>query len=203
MIHWLIEERQMSNIPDLRNTVFITTLAMLGAIGIVVRTFIQITVIPGLVVLTPGFLFSLLGGIVGGIPGGIIVGVITGMGGALSGTEVPILPIIGNICLGLGSGIVVQYRKERDSWIYGVLVILCGGIIGGFIPSMTIFASLVESIEVIVFYASIDMLQAFLWAAVAITVERYMIRPLLGSYLYVDRTATLPELDAEEGSTND
>ena len=77
------------------NTVALTTIAMIAAIGIVVRYTIQIPVIPNAVVLTPGFMFSILGGVVGGIPGGAVVGAIVGVSGALTGTEIPILPMFG------------------------------------------------------------------------------------------------------------
>jgi hypothetical protein len=88
----------MSIVPIKTNTVALTTIAMIAALGLVVRYAIQIPVIPNVVVLTPGFMFSILGGIVGGIPGGAIVGAVVGTAGALSGTEIPILPMFGNIC---------------------------------------------------------------------------------------------------------
>jgi len=58
----------MSFVPIQRNTVALTTIAVIAALGMVVRFVIQIPVIPGLVELTPGFLFSILGGVIGGIP---------------------------------------------------------------------------------------------------------------------------------------
>ena len=57
-----------------KNTVLLTTLSVLAAIGIVARMFVRIPVIPGFFELTPGVLFSLLGGVIGGIPGGLLVG---------------------------------------------------------------------------------------------------------------------------------
>ena len=173
----------MAFIPIQRNTVALTTLALIAALGIVVRYTIQIPVIPNAVVLTLGFLFSLLGGVVGGLPGGIIVGAIVGASGALSGTEIPLLPMFGNICLGIGSGYAVYFAK-RDTTNYYVMVILGGGIIGGFIPTMTVFSSLVDPLIVNFIAASIDMVQAFLWAFVALVVESKIIRPIVGHYLY-------------------
>jgi hypothetical protein len=186
----------MSILPIRTNTVALTTLAMIAAIGIVVRYTIQIPVIPNVVVLTPGFMFSILGGIVGGIPGGALIGAIVGISGALSGTEIPILPMFGNICLGLGSGYAIYFSK-RDNLKYYILVILGSGIIGGFIPTMTLFYSFVDSITVNVIAASIDMMQAFLWAAVALVAERTIIRPILGHYLYSE--AKVHELSDQEG----
>lgn len=174
----------MGQIPFQKNTVALTTLAMLAAIGIVVRMFVRIPVIPGLLDLTPGFLFSELGGVIGGLPGGALVGAIVGLGGAMAGGEPPLLPMIGNICLGIGTGYAIHVRADRDSLSYAVMVILGGGIIGGFIPSMTIFAAFTESIEITILYAAIDMFQAFLWAIVALLLEKIVIRPIIGQYLY-------------------
>ncbi len=169
---------------------------MIAALGIVVRYTIQIPVIPNAVVLTPGFMFSILGGIVGGLPGGALVGAIVGASGALSGTEIPILPMFGNICLGIGSGYAIYFSK-RDNLKYYVLVILGSGIVGGFIPTMTVFSSFVDPLVVNLIAASIDMAQAFLWAIVALIVERAIIRPIVGTYLYSD--GTIHELEEQEG----
>ena len=186
----------MSIVPIKTNTVALTTIAMIAAIGIVVRYTIQIPVIPNAVVLTPGFMFSILGGVVGGIPGGAIVGAIVGLSGALTGTEIPILPMFGNICLGIGSGYAIYFTK-RDNLKYYILVILGSGIIGGFIPTMTVFSSFVDPLVVNLIAASIDMAQAFLWAIVALIVERTIIRPIVGHYLYSENE--IQELDEQEG----
>ena len=186
----------MSILPIRTNTVALTTIAMIAAIGIVVRYTIQIPVIPNVVVLTPGFMFSILGGIVGGIPGGAIVGAIVGISGALSGTEIPILPMFGNIFLGIGSGYAIYFSK-RDNLKYCVLVVLGSGIIGGFIPTLTLFYSFVDSITINLIAASIDMAQAFLWAVIALIVERTIIRPILGHHLYSE--VQIQELSSEEG----
>ncbi|MHA2322005.1 MAG: hypothetical protein ACXACG_10155, partial [Candidatus Thorarchaeota archaeon] len=186
----------MSIMPIRTNTVALTTLAMIAAIGIVVRYTIQIPVIPNVVVLTPGFMFSILGGIIGGLPGGALVGAIVGASGALSGTEIPLLPMFGNICLGIGSGYAI-YFSNRDNVKYYILVILGSGIIGGFIPTMTIFSSVVDPLAVNLIAATIDMAQAFLWAVVALAVEKTIIRPIIGQYLY--SKVEIQELAEKEG----
>ncbi|MFW9799370.1 MAG: hypothetical protein ACFFD9_02965 [Candidatus Thorarchaeota archaeon] len=178
----------MSSIPLQRNSVALTTLAMLAALGVVVRMFVRIPVVPGLLDLTPGFLFSELGGVIGGLPGGALVGAIVGLGGAIAGGEPPLLPMIGNICLGVGTGYAIHLRSDRDSITYVVMVLFGGGIIGGFLPSMTIFAAVTESIEVTFLYATIDMMQAFLWAFIALLVEKMLVRPMVGHYLYAEMT---------------
>ncbi|MHA3962410.1 MAG: hypothetical protein AM325_002615 [Candidatus Thorarchaeota archaeon SMTZ1-45] len=175
----------MSIIPVKSNTIALTTLAMIAAVGIVVRYAVQIPIIPNAVVLTPGFMFSILAGIVGGIPGGAIVGAIIGASGALSGTEMPLLPMFGNICLGIGSGYAI-YFANRDDAKYYALVILGSGLIGGFMPTITVFSSFVDPFIINLIAASIDMIQAFLWAVIGLFIEKTIIRPIAGQYLYSD-----------------
>ncbi len=187
----------MDLFPLRKNTAALVILAMLAALGILVRSFISIPVVPGLVELTPGFLFSILGGVIGGVPGGVFVGAITGLGGALAGNEPPLLPMIGNIFLGVGGGYAIHLVKDRDGFKYATMVILGSGIIGGFIPSATIFASLTDSWEVIVGTAAIDMFQGFLWGFIALILEKWVIRPVVGHYIYRPRDGSFDEL--EEG----
>jgi hypothetical protein len=169
-----------------KNTVLLTTLAIIAAIGIVARMFVRIPVIPGFFELTPGFLFSLLGGVIGGIPGGTLVGAIVGIGGALAGGEFFLMPMIGNIFLGVGTGIAIHVVRDRNSWKYGIIAILGGGIIGGFIPSMTVFAAVTDSIELTFIVAIADMIQALIWGVVAIIVDRLIIQRIVGDYIYSD-----------------
>jgi hypothetical protein len=193
----------MELLPLKKNTVALVTLALIAALGISVRTFIEIPVVPGLVVLTPGFLFSLLGGVLGGVPGGIIVGGITGIGGAITGNEPPLLPFLGNVALGIGAGIAIHMTRDRDSIPYALMVVFGGGIIGGLLPSMTSFASVLDSIEIIVGLAMIDMIQAFLWGVVALIIERTIIRPIVGSYIYREAGQELLELPEAEVEFSD
>lgn len=185
----------MSFVPIQKNTVALTTIALIAALGMLVRYTLQIPVIPELVELTPGFLFSILGGIIGGIPGGIITGFAVGIGGSLSGIGISILTLFGNICLGIGGGYAIYFAK-RDTIRYNNLVILGAGIIGGFIPTMTIFYTFGLPFVVNLAYASIDMMQGFLWAILAIIVEKTIIRPIVGHYLYAE--VEIVELQDEE-----
>ncbi|UCE10675.1 MAG: hypothetical protein JSW61_01725 [Candidatus Thorarchaeota archaeon] len=193
----------MELLPLKKNTVALVTLALIAALGIAVRTFIEIPIVPGLLVLTPGFLFSLLGGVLGGIPGGVIVGGITGIGGAMTGNEPPLLPFLGNVALGIGAGMAIHIVKERDNIRYVLLVILGGGLIGGLLPSLTIFASVLDPPEVIIGLALIDMTQAILWGLVALIVERTIIRPIVGSYIYREKEQELLELTGQEVESSD
>ena len=186
----------MSFVPIQRNTVALTTIAVIAALGMIVRFTLQIPIVPDLVELTPGFLFSILGGVLGGIPGGIIAGTAVGLGGALAGGSLSILTLFGNLFLGIGGGYAIYFAK-RDTIKYNILVILGAGIIGGLIPSMTLFAAIGVPFVANLFVASIDMAQGFLWAAVALIVERALIRPIVGHYLYSE--VEILELDEQEG----
>ena len=173
----------MSSVPLKYNAVTISVLAIISALGIVARIFIRIPIIPGILELTPGFLFSQLGGIIAGLPGGLVVGAIVGIGGASIAGEPPLLPLIGNICLGMGTGWVFHVITNRESRKFYILVITGGAIIGGFIPSLAIYA-LTESLEVSLFLALIDCFQACIWAIAALIVNQVIMIPLTGDYLY-------------------
>ncbi len=161
--------------------VWVATIAIVGALGAAVRLFVRIVVFPGLE-LTPGFMFSELGGLLGGVPGGVLTGVIVGMGGAIAGVEEPVLPIIGNICLGIGTGIASRLKVGRDSWIFRITAMVGAGLIGGFIPTYLLFSGFQFQVQLVP--AVIDGCQAILWAAAALVVERTLVRPILGPYLY-------------------
>jgi hypothetical protein len=171
---------------------------MIAALGIVVRVFVQIPLIFGVVVLTPGFLFSLLGGVIGGIPGGVLVGAITGLGGALALTEPPLLPMIGNICLGIGSGYALHLVKNRNNLKYYLMIIIGAPIIGGFIPTFVISLLYLFPMAIVVTGAIADTIQTLIWVFPALLLEKTFIRPLIGHYLY-SGTEQL-ELDETEGS---
>ena len=187
----------MDIIPMRKNTVALTTLAMIAALGIVVRVFVHIPLIFGVVDLTPGFLFSLLGGVIGGVPGGILVGAITGLGGAMALTEPPLLPMIGNICLGIGAGYALHLVRNRDNLKYYILVIIGAPIIGGFIPTFVISLLYFDPIGIILAAAVADTIQTLIWVFPAVLIEKYIIRPLIGNYIYPE-TVSL-ELDESEG----
>ena len=179
----VIEAHFMNTMPLWKNTALLTTLAVVAALGAVVRIFVKIPIIPEVVELTPGFAFSLLGGVIGGVSGGALVGAIVGLAGALAGGEVPLLPMIGNICLGLGSGIAI-HLAPRDTLRYTLSVVLGGGIIGGFLPTLLIFSSVIQPLAVNLVAAAIDMWQAMVWAVLALIIDQTIIRPIAGRHLY-------------------
>ncbi|MFW9805939.1 MAG: hypothetical protein ACFFFK_04360 [Candidatus Thorarchaeota archaeon] len=188
----------MDLIPIRKNTVALTTLAMIAALGIAVRVFVHIPLIFGVVDLTPGFLFSLLGGIIGGLPGGVLVGAITGLGGAIAFTEPPLLPMIGNICLGIGAGYGLHLVRNRDSFKYYLLVIIGAPIIGGFIPTFIISLLYFDPLAIIIAAAIADTIQTLIWVIPALILERYIIRPILGHYIYPEpESLDFDELEGE------
>jgi hypothetical protein len=174
----------MPAIPVRKNTVTLTCMIMIAAMGIVARLFIRIPVIPSFVEITPGFLFSELAGVIGGLAGGILVGATIGIGGAITGGEFPLMPMVGNVFLGIGTGYAIHFTTDRNSLRYAMMVILGGGFIGGFVPDMTVFLPLTESLGMALMAAVADTIQGLVWAAVALSVERVIVRPLIGQYLY-------------------
>ncbi len=160
----------------------IALLAVLAALGVVLRS-ISVTVIPNVVELTPGFFASEFAGMVLGLEGGIIVGTITGLVGALHGGEFPLIPLIGNIALGVSTAIVYLFMK-KDSRIRDILVVVSAGIIGGFLPTFTITLMFIpitsEGIALAAFSAMLDFFQAALWAIVGLPIKRIVDRDLLG-----------------------
>lgn len=188
-------------IPLRMNTVAVTCMAMVAALGIVMRLFVRIPVVPGMLELSPGFLFSELGGVIGGLVGGAVVGAIVGIGGAVAGGEVPLMPLIGNVFLGIGTGYAIHITSDRNSAKYSLLVILGGGLIGGFVPDMTVFLALSESFEAALLAAVLDTIQGAAWAVAALMVEKLIVRPILGQYLYAC-PSTL-SLENHEGDPDD
>ena len=185
----------MELIPIRKNTVALTTLALIAALGIIVRFFLRFPIVIGVVELTPGFLFSLLGGVIGGLPGGILVGAITGLGGAIALAEPPLLPFIGNIFLGIGSGFAIHLVKSRDSMKYYLLVIIGAPIIGGFIPTFVISVLYGVVFDLVLISAISDTIQTLIWVIPAIIIERAIVRPIIGHYLYPEQEQL--ELDEE------
>ena len=186
----------MELIPIRKNTVALTTLALIAALGIIVRFFLRFPIVIGVVELTPGFLFSLLGGVIGGLPGGILVGAITGLGGAIALAEPPLLPFIGNIFLGIGSGFAIHLVISRDSLKYYLLVIIGAPVIGGFIPTFVISALYGVVIDLVLISAISDTIQTLIWVIPAIIIERVVVRPIIGHYLYPEHEHL--ELDEKE-----
>jgi len=170
-------------------SLWLALLVTLTALGVVLRQ-VAIPVAVN-ITLTPGFMAPLLTGLLLGPVAGVVCGVIVGLSGAL--TEWWLLPVMGNIALGLSTGILSLVRGRLPLSVWVVLCMVMAVVVGGFLPTfaektvvelLPAFAAAIE--------ASIDAAQAGVWAAVALLLEASVVRPLLRHLL--------PE--GEEGGVN-
>ncbi|MFW9934695.1 MAG: ECF transporter S component [Candidatus Thorarchaeota archaeon] len=171
---------QPSHVGIFPLSIWIGILAIFSAVGIVLRQ-VAIPTFSPYVTLTPGFIIPLLAGIILGPLGGILCGIFVGISGAL--WEPFLIPLIGNIALGISTGIPTYYRHKLNQLSWNVACILAAVIIGGFLPTF--------SIEVLIFglpttiaaiTASVDGIQAGIWIVVAIILAQGVIDPILLRY---------------------
>ncbi|MFW9831873.1 MAG: hypothetical protein ACFFD8_08860 [Candidatus Thorarchaeota archaeon] len=169
---------QSSSEKILPHSLWTALLALFVALGIVFRQ-IAIPTFSPFVTLTPGFIIPLLTGIVLGPLGGILCGIFVGLSGGL--WEPVLIPLIGNIALGLSTGIPTYFRHKMRPYLWIGCCIISAIIIGGFLPTF--------SIEVLFFWvvppiaaisASVDALQASMWVITAFIVTSIIDPFLLG-----------------------
>jgi len=141
--------------------------AVFGALGALLRYFVAITVIPGVVELSPSFLIPQLAGMLMGSIGGSLCGIIVGVAGSVRGEEFPLIPLLGNVALGLSTGIVKDFVSDEKRKLKKLLYVISGAFIGGFIPTFAISILFAPAFAV-VFYALIDAFQASLWAFIGV-----------------------------------
>jgi hypothetical protein len=161
-------------------SIWIALLAVFAATGVVFRQ-ISIPIFPPFVSLTPGFLMPLLAGIILGPVGGALCGLFVGVSGAL--WEFPLIPLIGNIALGLSTGTPSFYRNRMTPVLWISLCIVSAMIIGGFLPPFIVEVMVIRfppSIATVT--ASIDALQAIVWVIVAILLVMSIVDPILNRY---------------------
>lgn len=161
-------------------TIRIALLALLAATGVILRQIAVPTFSP-FVTLTPGFTIPLLTGLVLGPIGGAVCGLIVGISGAL--WEPFLIPLIGNISLGLSTGLPTYFRLRIPQPFWTGLTIFLAMIFGGFLPTFCI--------EILVFLvppfyaaviASIDAFQAGIWVIVALLIYFGICEPFLRRY---------------------
>lgn len=158
----------------------VALLAVFAALGVVLRIFsIPINVY---VTLTPGFTIPLLTGIVLGPIEGVVCGLAVGISGALF--EPALIPIVGNIALGLSTGIPTLARRRLPRLLWAGLCIVSAAIIGGFLPTFggMIFYGVVPVAAAA--SASIDAGQAAIWAVVALLLDASVVQPILQHLLH-------------------
>ncbi len=161
-------------------SIWIVLLALFAATGVIFRQ-ISIPIFPPFVSLTPGFLMPLLAGVILGPLGGALCGLFVGVSGAL--WEFPLIPLIGNIALGLSTGIPSFYRNRMPPVLWMSLCIVSAMIIGGFLPTLIVEVLVVgfpPSVAAVT--ASIDAFQAIVWVVVAILLVVSIVDPILNRY---------------------
>lgn len=165
---------------NLSLSIWIALSAVFAATGVVFRQ-ISIPIFPPFVSLTPGFLMPLLAGIILGPLGGALCGLFVGVSGAL--WEFPLIPLIGNIALGLSTGIPSFYRNRMAPVLWMSLCIVSAMIIGGFLPTFIVEVMVIRfppSIAAVT--ASFDAFQAIVWVIVAILLVMSIVDPILSRY---------------------
>ena len=161
-------------------TLWIAILAVFSAVGIVLRQVALPTFSP-YVTLTPGFVMPLLSGIILGPLGGVLCGIFVGISGAF--WEPFLIPLIGNVALGISTGIPSYFRHKlhKISWI--TMCIISAMIIGGFLPTFSVEILLFGvPIFIAALTASVDAVQAGIWVVVAIILAQGVIDPILLRY---------------------
>ncbi len=157
----------------------IALLAVFTALGVVIRQF-KIPVVPEVVELTPGFIMPFLTGLVLGPGEGAICGLIVGIGGALTSTELFLIPIIGNIALGISTGVPALWRERIHRYLFIGLCIVSASIFGGFLPTYGISVIFMGLNPIgAAFFASIDAMQAIVWVVVALILDTGVIQPII------------------------
>jgi hypothetical protein len=175
------DEKRETSLHKLPLSFQIALLAIFAALGVALRQVAIPTASP-YVTLTPGFTIPLLTGIVLGPIGGFICGLAVGISGAV--WEPAIIPVIGNIALGLSTGIPTLARKRIPYIVWASVCFLSAIVIGGFLPTFS--GEIIYGIVPIAaaFDASIDATQAAIWVIVALLLEARVIQPLLERLLH-------------------
>ncbi len=162
--------------------------ALFAATGVVLRQISLPTPLP-YVTLTPGFTMPLLAGIVLGPLGGLICGAIVGLSAGL--WEPLIIPLVGNIALGLSTGIPSLFRHRMSSYLWRSFCFLGGIVIGGFLPTFMGEVVLLVPPLIAAAAASIDAVQAGIWVSVAILLDAFTIQPFLTRNLHTTEKLAL------------
>ncbi|MFX1351676.1 MAG: hypothetical protein ACFFA1_05600 [Promethearchaeota archaeon] len=139
----------------------------LGALGIVLRSFyLEIT---ANVQLTPGMIPPALAGMLMGLEGGFITGLIVGIYGAFFSGEFPLIPLVGNVLLGIGPGVVYEMLDDRHTSLKGILYVLLTGFVGGFIPTF-LFLVVLVSPAIAVLSALFDLTNAIIAGIIGVII---------------------------------
>lgn len=155
----------------------VVVLAMFAAVGILLRQVAIPTSLP-FVTLTPGFTMPLLTGVALGPIEGLACGLIVGISGGL--TEPALLPVLGNIALGLSTGIPSLVRRRLRYPLWASLCVMSGSFFGGFLPTFSVEALVFLVHPIAATAAAVaDGLQGMVWAIVAVVVDKAAVQPSL------------------------
>lgn len=147
----------------------ISLIAILSAAGLALRT-IAIPVAYS-VQITPGMIAPILSGILLGLWPGCLTGLIIGIYAAVFSGEFWLIPLIGNLLLGVGAGLATDLMKNWNSkTVKIIMLIISPSIIGGFIPTFSIMCILTPGAVIVAFTSgAIDMINALIAAIIAIS----------------------------------
>lgn len=161
-------------------SIWIALVAIFSATGIVLRQ-IAIPTLSLYVTLTPGFIIPLLAGIILGPIGGVLCGAIVGISGAPY--EPILIPLIGNIALGLSTGIPTYFRQWLNQYLWAFLCVFSAISFGGFFPTFIVEVYIFAiPIHIAAITASIDAIQAGVWVSLALLIVHSIVSPLLSRH---------------------
>ncbi|MEM2109023.1 MAG: ECF transporter S component [Candidatus Odinarchaeota archaeon] len=152
----------------MNTTLKISLIAVLSATGLALRT-VAIPISYS-VQITPGMIMPILSGITLGLWPGCLTGLIIGIYAAVFSGEFWLIPLIGNLLLGVGAGIVTDLMKDKNNTaIKIIMLVISPSIIGGFIPTFSIMFILTPGTVIIALTSGvIDMVNALIAAIIAI-----------------------------------
>jgi len=153
------------------NTSFkISLIAVLSATGLALRT-VAIPVSYS-VQITPGMIVPILSGIILGLWPGCLTGLIIGIYAAVFSGEFWLIPLIGNLLLAIGAGIVTDLMKNKNNTIIKIIMLIISpSIIGGFIPTFSIMYILTPGTVIVALTSgAVDTVNALIAAIIAVLV---------------------------------
>ncbi len=154
----------------------ISLILLLSAAGIALRS-VEIPVVPGVMSFTLGMIIPILAGYLMGIASGVCVGAVVGTYAAMFSQESPLIPFVGNICLGLfaGIGFMAKVKFQKMEKLGEIVKLIIPSIGGGMLPTLSI-AILTVPPTIAIISSLLDLLNAFLAATVALIVERIVVK---------------------------
>ena len=122
--------------------------------------------------LTPGMIAPILSGMLLGFVPGAATGAIIGIYAAVISGEFWVIPFLGNICLGISSGLITSFlSKSVSTPVKSILYLISAAVIGGFLPTfITIIIFLPDTLFIAALSGMFDFINALLAAVIALIV---------------------------------